>query len=82
MSTKVIFKWNESKQKVLKEIKRVLDYCNLSAYMDLNKRFEIHTNARNFQPGAVISKKFKMITLYSRKLTGPQKVIQINKRNC
>ena len=43
------------------------------AYSDFNEEFKIHTDARNFQLGAVISHKYKLIAFYSRKLTDAQK---------
>ena len=40
--------------------------------MDFNERFGIHTDARDYQLGAVTSQDGKPITFYSRKLTETQ----------
>ena len=44
----------------------------LLTYPYLNKRFDIHTGASEFQLGAVISQDRKPTASYSRKLTGQQ----------
>ena len=44
----------------------------LLTYPDFIETFKIHTDARNFQLGAVISEKVKYIAFYSRKLTKAQ----------
>ena len=49
-----------------------MDHHNLLDYPDLNKQFEIHTNNRSFQFGAVIIQEIKLITLYIIKPTRPQ----------
>ena len=45
----------------------------LFAYPDFNKRFDIHTYARDLHLGAVIRQGVKPIALYRRKITIPQK---------
>ena len=50
-----------------------MDRDNLLTYPDYNKEFKIHTDARKFQLGAVISQKGNMIDLYSRKFIDAQK---------
>ena len=45
----------------------------LLAYPDFNEEFKVHTDARKFQLGSVISQKGKPISLYSIKLTDSQK---------
>ena len=44
----------------------------LLLYPDFNGRFDIHTDASDFQLGAVISQDGKPISFYIRKLTGEQ----------
>ena len=46
---------------------------NLLPYPDFNEESKIHTDARNFQLGAVITQNVKTIDLYSRKLIYPPK---------
>ena len=67
------FKWTQVEKYAFDEIKRIVDHNNLLAYPYFNEEFKIHTYARYFQLGAVISHKLKPIALYSRKLTGSQK---------
>ena len=49
---------------------------NLLIYTDFNNKFKTHTDARNFQLGAVIIQKIKPIAFHTKKLTEAQKVIQ------
>ena len=71
-SHKVKFKWTGVEQKDFDDIKRAVSQDTLLAYMDFNERFYIHTDARNYQLGAVIIQNSKPIDFYSRKLTGPK----------
>ena len=73
MSSKVKFKWNKIEEDAFNEIKRVVDRDTLLSYPDFNEVFKIHTNANDFQFGAVISHKVKPVAFYSRTLTGSQK---------
>ena len=52
-----------------------MDRDNLLSYPDFNEEFKIHTNATDFQFGAVIRQQGKQITLYGRKLTDALKGI-------
>ena len=47
-------------------------------YPDSNEGFKIHTDARNFQLGAVIIQNGKPITFYSIKLTSAQMRYTVN----
>ena len=53
-SSKVKLKWTEIKQKVFKEIKRIVDRNILLAHTDFSKEFKIYTNARSLQLEAII----------------------------
>ena len=66
------FKWAYAEQKAFDEIKCIVARYTLLAYPDLNKRFDIHMNARNYQLVAVIIQYVNPITFYRRKLTVPQ----------
>ena len=66
------FKWTDVEQKASDEIKRTVAHNTLLAYPDFNKRFYIHTDASDYQLGAVIIQEAKPIALYSRKLTKTQ----------
>ena len=72
-SPKVKFKWTDMEQEKFDGIKRNVTHNTLLSYSDFNKRFDIHTDSRDYQLGAVIIKNGKPIAFYSRKLTGTQK---------
>ena len=55
------------------DIKRAVAQDTLLAYPDFNTCFDIHTDARNYQLGAVIIQNGIPIALYSHKMTGSQK---------
>ena len=59
-------------QKAFDDIKLATDHDTLLAYLYFNKFFDIHTDARNYQLGEVISQGGKPIVFYIHKLTGPQ----------
>ena len=66
------FKWTDLEQKVFDDIKRAVSQGTLLAYPDFNERFDIHTDASDYQLGSLISKNIKPISFYSHKLTVPQ----------
>ena len=59
-------------QKYSNDIKQAVAHDTLLSYPDFNKRFDIHTDAINYQLEAVISQDGKPIYFYRRKLTGFQ----------
>ena len=71
-SIKRNFEWTQVEQYDFGKIKRIVARATLLTYSDFNENFKIHTNARTFQLGAVISHKGKPITFHSRKLTDTQ----------
>ena len=66
------FKWTDVEQKSFDDIKCTVSHDTLLLYLDFNKRFDIHTDAINYQLGAVIIQNGKPIAFYSRKLTETQ----------
>ena len=68
---KVKIKWTDVKQKLLKEITRIVSHDTLSDYTYFNKQFEIHTNAIDLKLGAFIIQEGEPINFYSRKIKGP-----------
>ena len=48
------FKWTKTEQDALDEINRILARESLLTNPYFKEEFKIHTNARNFQLGAVI----------------------------
>ena len=69
----VKFKWTDVEQKAFDEIKRTVAGNTLLAYTDFSKCFNIHTDTRYHQLGAVIIQEVKPNALYSHKWTETQK---------
>ena len=53
-SQKVRFKWIDPEKKEFDDIKQYVSQDTLLAYLDFNKRFDINTDASNYQFGPVI----------------------------
>ena len=64
------FKWADVEQKAFDDIKRAIAQDILLVYLYFNKSFDTHTEASNYQLGAVISQNGKPIDFCSYKLTG------------
>ena len=54
------------------EIKHIFAHDTLLIYPHFNERFDMHTDASDFQPIIAIKEDVKPITFYRRKLTGQQ----------
>ena len=70
-SDKVMFIQTDVEHKSFDDIKRIVVRYTLLVYPYFKKCFDIHTDASDFQIGAVIGQVGKPIAFYSRKLTGP-----------
>ena len=55
MSMWVKFKCTSVEQELFEEIKQILAKETLLVYLNFNRRFEIHTYARDYQLGTVMS---------------------------
>ena len=66
-------KWSSELEKAFHEIKQLISKETLLTYPDWTKRFDIHTDASDYQLGAVISQDGKPIAFFSRKLNSAQK---------
>ena len=73
MPSRVKFKCIKIKQYTFNEIKRIVARDTLLIYPYFNEEFKVHTDASDFQLGAVISKKGKPIDFYSGTITGAQR---------
>ena len=73
MYNKRKIEWTQVEQDAFGKIKRIVDRDTSLTYPDFYETFKIHTNARKFQLGAIISHKGKPIDFQSRKLTDSQK---------
>ena len=71
-SDKVMFKWTAVEQKTFEDIKSIVAHNTLFSYPDFNEKFDIHTDASDYQIGDVIIQADKHISLYNRKLNGTQ----------
>ena len=65
--------WKEEQEKAFQELKRLVSQETILAYPDWSKPFEIHSDASDYQLGAVLSQDGKPLSFFSRKLTAPQK---------
>ena len=73
MSSKVKFKWTNTKQDYFKEINNIVAPNTLLDYPNFDEEFKIHTDASKFQLWVVIRYNGKPIAFYSSKLTDYQK---------
>ena len=74
-------KWTPELEDSFHEIKKMVCKETLLNYPDWSQPFDIHTDASDYQLGAVISQKGKPIEFFSRKLNSAQKIIQRQKRS-
>lgn len=70
---KAKIKWTPELEKAFLEIKKMISKETLLTYPDWSKPFEIHTDASDYQLGAVISQGGKPIAFFSRKLNKAQR---------
>ena len=59
-------------------LKKIINRETLLTYPDFLRLFEIHTDASDYQNGAVISQNGKPIAFYSRKLNAAQNTLHHN----
>ena len=69
----VVQEWNDDCENAFIALKKLIAKETLLAYPNFNKKFTIHTDASDFQLGAVISQDGKPLAFYSRKLTSAQR---------
>jgi hypothetical protein len=65
-------KWEKIHQEAFDKIKQVITDDVMLSFPDFNKPFEIHTDASDFQLGAVIMQERQPVAFYSRKLNPAQ----------
>jgi hypothetical protein len=68
VSPLVKYKWGEERQKAFDEMKQKVSQETLLAFPDLEKEFQVHTDASNKELGAVIMQEGTPLAFYSRKL--------------
>jgi RNase H-like domain found in reverse transcriptase len=64
--------WSNLENRSFQKMKAIIAKETLLAYLDLNKQFEIHTDASHTQLEAVLSQDKRPIAFYSRKLNPTQ----------
>ncbi len=70
---KTKIEWTDELQTSFEAIKKMVCRETLLTYPDWSKPFDIHTDASDYQLGAVISQEGKPIAFFSRKLNSAQK---------
>ena len=66
-------KWTEELETAFQAVKNMVSKSAMLTYPDWSQPFDIHTDASDFQLGAVISQGGKPIAFFSRKLNSAQK---------
>jgi hypothetical protein len=66
-------KWTDQLESAFQEVKEMVSKSTMLTYPDWSKPFDIHTNASDYQLGAVISQEKEPIAFFSRKLNNAQK---------
>jgi hypothetical protein len=64
--------WTDEMQKAFDKMRLLMAANALAAYPDHNKRFDIYTDASDFQLGACIIEEGRPVVYFSQKLTKPQ----------
>jgi hypothetical protein len=65
-------KWTDEMQKAFDKMHLLMAANALAAYPDHNKRFDVYTDASDFQLGACIIQEGRPVAYFSRKLTKSQ----------
>ena len=74
------WEWKQEHTDAFNTMKRVISKDTLLQYPDFNEKFEIHTDASDYQLGAVISQKSKPIAFFSRKLNSAQRNMTVTEK--
>lgn len=72
MTGKKTFSWTPEMEEAFKKMKAILCQDCMSAYPDHNKRYDIYTDASDFQMGAVLMQSGRPVAYFSRKLNSAQ----------
>ena len=72
-SAKAKYVWGDKEQKAFKDIKAIMSWETLLAFLDFAKDFHVYTDSSDYQLGAVIMQDDRPLAFYSRKLNSAQK---------
>ncbi len=72
LKKKTPIKWTDDMQQAFDKMRLLMAADALAAYPDYNKRFDVYTDASDFQLGACIIQEGRPIAYFSRKLTKSQ----------
>jgi hypothetical protein len=72
-SKTAVWRWTDVEENAFRTIIRIMGREVLLVYPDFEKPFEIHTDASDYQMGAVLHQEGKPIAFYSKKLNNQQK---------
>jgi hypothetical protein len=79
---KAPIKWTDETQKAFKKMCLLMAADALAAYPDHNKRFDVYTDASEFQLGGCIIQEKRPVAHFSRKLKNLSKTIPPWKTKC
>ena len=69
----VKFAWTPEMNKAFEKIKTIVSEDTMLAYPDYEKKFDIHTDASDYQMGGVVSQQGRPIAFFSKKLNTAHK---------
>ena len=72
-SKTVPWNWESKQTKAFEEIKRVIAKETILAFPDFTKPFHLHTDASDYQLGAVVMQDNRPLAFYSRKMNNAQR---------
>jgi hypothetical protein len=72
LKKKTPIKWTDDMQQAFDKMRLLMAANALAAYLNHNKRFDIYTDASDFQLGACIIQEGRLVAYFSRKLTKSQ----------
>jgi hypothetical protein len=72
LKEKAPIKWTDEMQKAFDKMRMLMAVNALAAYLDHNKRFDIYTDASDFQLGACIIQEGRPVAYILHKLTKSQ----------